>query len=216
MLDPIFIGCSWLRSPKSFPRGSRPFFHCGGGSVERAVAHCFLIQRLRSPSRRLRRVVVERLVRIFIMAVRLFHRSLVRAVSALLPHHPPASLGIIIFSANVSVHRRRLVRRTVERLVGIYVLAVHALDLSEIVAPASMLFAGGWWRVHFTCGSPYILIPTSAFTDGALCAVRWNDLLGFMFWLFMPWTCPKSWPRGRCSLREGGGGSISRAVAHIF
>ena len=54
-------------------------------------------------------------------------------------------------------------RRTVERLVGIYVLAVHALDLSEIVAARSMLFAGGWWRVHFTCGSPYILIPTSAF-----------------------------------------------------
>ena len=40
--------------------------------------------------------------------------------------------------------------------------------------------------------------------------------MGFPFWLFMPWTCPKSWPRGRCSLREGGGGSISRAVAHIF
>ena len=31
----------------------------------------------------------------------------------------------------------------------------------------------------------------------------------------MPWTCPKSWPRRRCSLREGGGGSISRAVAHF-
>ena len=40
-------------------------------------------------------------------------------------------------------------------------------------------------------------------------------MLGFMFWLFMPWTCQKSWPRGRCSLREGGGGSISRAVAHF-
>ena len=37
-----------------------------------------------------------------------------------------------------------------------------------------------------------------------------------MFWLFMPWTCPKSWPRCRCSLQECGGGSISRAVAHIF
>ena len=49
-MDPIFIGCSWLRSPKSFTRGSRPFFHCGGGSVERAVAHYFLIQRRRSPS----------------------------------------------------------------------------------------------------------------------------------------------------------------------
>ena len=72
--------------------------------------------------------------------------------------------------SNVSVHRRRLVRRTVERLVGIYVLAVHALDLSEIVAARSMLFAGGWWRIHFTCGSPYILIPTSAFTFAPLVA----------------------------------------------
>jgi hypothetical protein len=80
---------------------------------------------------------------------------------------------------NVSVHRRRLVRRTVERLVGIYVLAVHALDLSEIVAPASMLFAGGWWRVHFTCGSPYILIPTSAFWGpDTLWRVPSNALLG--------------------------------------
>ena len=76
----------------------------------------------------------------------------------------------VIHMPNVSVHRRRLVRRTVERLVGIYVLAVHALDLFEIVAPSSMLFAGGWWRIHFTCGSPYILIPTSAFTFGAPCA----------------------------------------------
>ena len=53
-----------------------------------------------------------------------------------------------------------LVARKVERLVGIYVLAVHALDLSEIVAPSSMPFAGGLWKIHFTCGSPYILIPT--------------------------------------------------------
>ena len=94
-----------------------------------------------------------------VRALRVFSggRSVVRALT-------------IIFLANVSVHRRRLVRRTVERLVGIYVLAVHALDLSEIVAARSMLFAGGWWRVHFTCGSPYILIPTSAFTFGAPCA----------------------------------------------
>ena len=85
--------------------------------------------------------MVERLVRIIILAVRLFHRSLVRAEIALLPHHPPASLGIIIFSANVSVHpRRTLCAVVVERLVGIFFLAVHALDLSEIVAAWSMLF----------------------------------------------------------------------------
>ena len=49
-------------------------------------------------------------------------------------------------------------------------MAVHALDLSEIVAASSMLFARGWWRVHFTCGSQYILIPTSAFTFAPLVA----------------------------------------------
>ncbi len=64
---------------------------------------------------------------------------------------------------NVSVHpRRTLCAVVVERLVGIFILAVHALALSEIVAASSMLFARGWWRVHFTCGSQYILIPTSS------------------------------------------------------
>ena len=77
-------------------------------------------------------------------------------------------------------------RRTVERLVGIDVLAVHALDLSEIVAPASMLFAGGWWRVHFTCGSPYILIPTSAFTVAPLVARKVERLVRSVFVLGMP------------------------------
>ena len=42
---------------------------------------------------------------------------------------------------NVSVHpRRTLCAVVVERLVGIFILAVHALDLSEIVAAWSMLF----------------------------------------------------------------------------
>ena len=94
-----------------------------------------------------------------VRALRVFSggRSVVRALT-------------IIFLANVSVQVRRLVRRNLQRLVGIFVLAVHALDLSEIVAARSMLFAGGWWRIHFTCGSPYIPIPTSAFTLGAPCA----------------------------------------------
>ncbi len=62
-------------------------------------------ERLRSPSRRLRRVMVERLVRIFLLAVRLFHRSQARAEIGLCPHHPPASLGIFILIANVRAHR---------------------------------------------------------------------------------------------------------------
>ena len=75
-----------------------------------------------------------------------------------------------------------LVARKVERLVGIYVLAVHALDLSEIVAARSMLFAGGWWRVHFTCGSPFILIPTSGVRGpDTLWRVPWTPLFGLHF-----------------------------------
>ena len=47
----------------------------------------------------------------------------------------------IYSGANVSVHpRRTLCAVVVERLVGIFILAVHALDLSEIVAAWSMLF----------------------------------------------------------------------------
>ena len=43
------------------------------------------------------------------------------------------------------IQRRRspsghLVTRRVEHIVGIFILAVHALDLSEIVAARSMLF----------------------------------------------------------------------------
>ena len=42
---------------------------------------------------------------------------------------------------NVSVHpRRTLCAVVVQRLVGIFILAVHALALSEIVAASSMLF----------------------------------------------------------------------------
>ena len=85
--------------------------------------------------------------------------------------------------SNVSVHpRRTLCAVGVERLVGIFILAVHALALSEIVAASSMLFARGWWRVHFTCGSPYILIPTSGFwLRRALAPIARNPLFDEFF-----------------------------------
>jgi hypothetical protein len=93
------------------------------------------------------------------------HQFLLKAMKKKKPVDGTGSL------LNVSVHPRRTMCAVgVQRLVGIFILAVHALDLSEIVAARSMLFAGGWWRIHFTCGSPYILIPTSAFTLGAPCA----------------------------------------------
>ena len=44
-------------------------------------------------------------------------------------------------TSNVGVQvRRGLVSRNLERFVGIFILAVHALDLSEIVAAWLMLF----------------------------------------------------------------------------
>jgi len=92
------LGCSILKSWHPFCRWSIP--------KKLPRDHYYHPERLRSPSRRLRRVMVERLVRIIILAVRLFHRSQVRAENALFPHHPPASLGIIIIIANVSVHPR--------------------------------------------------------------------------------------------------------------
>jgi len=60
------------------------------------------------------------------------------------PPNQAASAARRIFISsdpNVSVHpRRTLCAVGVQRLVGIFILAVHALDLFEIVAAASMLF----------------------------------------------------------------------------
>ena len=105
---------------------------------------------------------------------------------------------LYISESNVSVHpRRTLCAVGVERLVGIFILAVHALALSEIVAASSMLFARGWWRVHFTCGSQYILIPTSAFTLAPLVARRGATPCWILFFIGCSWLrFPKSYPRG--------------------
>ncbi len=94
--------------------------------------------------------MVERLVRIFIMAVRLFHRSLVRAVSALLPHHPPASLGIIIFSAN----NQETVNRYAERMAAGEVFPpIDAFKIGE-----QIIVADGYHRIEAAraCGKTEI------------------------------------------------------------
>ena len=88
-----------------------------------------------------------------------------------------------------------LVTRRVEHIVGIFILAVHALDLSEIVAARSMLFAGGWWRIHFTCGSPYISIPTSGVRLRRLVADSLDPLVGISF-PFFPYEFNNQYGKG--------------------
>ena len=80
----------------------------------------FLIQRQRSPSRRLRRVMVERLVRIYIIGCLAvpFHSQI--QASALLVHHPVrVTPGSLYFSRTSAFTVAPLAARKVERLVGL-------------------------------------------------------------------------------------------------
>ena len=113
------------------------------------------------------------------------------------------NIVFIVLSPNVSVHRRRLVRRTVERLVGLFIWfsAVLLWPIVLNVTVWSLFFALSMWKVQCTCGSLLFICPTSAFTGGALCAVRWNALLDPIFSFFCP---------------EGkGGGKFGRKIAKI-
>ena len=69
------------------------------------------------------------------------------------------------FFSNVSVHRRRLVRRTVERLVGLFIWfsAVLLWPIVLNVTVWSLFFALSMWKVHCTCGSLLFICPTSGF-----------------------------------------------------
>ena len=65
-----------------------------------------------------------------------------------------------------------LVRRTVQRLVGLFIWFSAVLPWPSVfhVTVSSLFFALSMWKVHCTCGNPLFLCPTSAFTLGALCA----------------------------------------------
>ena len=80
--------------------------------------------------------------------------------------------GHIYSGANVRVHRRRLVRRTVERLVGLFIWfsAVLLWPIVLNVTVWSLFFALSMWKVHCTCGSLLFICPTSAFTFAPLVA----------------------------------------------
>ena len=107
----------------------------------RAVANIFRANVGVHPRRTLCAVGVERIVRIFILAARLFHSQFQIVFSSAESGRISGQADLHIFYPNVSVHpRRTLCAVVVERLVGIFILAVHALDLSEIVAAWSMLF----------------------------------------------------------------------------
>ena len=103
--------------------------------------------------RRLVRRNLQRIVRNFIMAVRLFH-SHSQIMASASPLH-------LCFASSRSVHfqceRRRspsahLVRRKVERLVGShYSSAVPGLVPNIVPAP-SVTFVSQLWRVHCACG----------------------------------------------------------------
>ena len=84
-----------------------------------------------------------------------------------------------IFCANVSVHRRRLVRRTVERLVGLFIWfsAVLLWPIVLNVTVWSLFFALSMWKVHCTCGSLLFICPTSAFTVAPLAARKVERLV---------------------------------------
>ena len=142
--------------PKSWPRGRCAFREGGGGSISRAVAH-FSDPNVSVHLRRtLCAVRVERLVRIFILAARLFHSQLQIVFSSAESGRISGQADLHIFYPNVSVHRRRLVRRTVERLVGSHFHRLFLASLSEIVPAGFVTFVSLWWKVHCARGCQYI------------------------------------------------------------
>ena len=113
--------------------------------------------------------------------------------------------------SNVSVHpRRTLCAVVVERLVGIFILAVHALALSEIVAAWSMLFPLSVVEGPLVVRWLIFLIPTSGFRrrptghtiydcsvrrrshSDSLWAVAWNPLLDRKCFISCPVSAPKA------------------------
>ena len=156
LLAPIFIGCSWLR----LPNHSRAVVvipsqwakvHCARGGHIYSGANVEVHLRCTLCDVRCNALFAHILLAVWLLTPKI-------QFFLFLPPNQAASAArrhLHIFCANVSVHpRRTLCAVVVERFVGIFFLAVHALALSEIVAASSMLFARGWWRVHFTCGSP--------------------------------------------------------------
>ena len=147
----------------------------------------FLIQRWSSPSAHLVRRKVERLVgshyssavpgfgpKSFPRGRRGSHRSCGGSIGR----------AVAIYSEPTSAFTvAPLAARKVERLVGLFILfsAVLLWPIVLNVTVWSLFFALSMWKVQCTCGSLLFICPTSAFTGGALCAVRWNALLGCSF-----------------------------------
>ena len=121
--------------------------------------------------------------------------------------------------SNVSVHRRRLVRRTVERLVGLFIWfsAVLLWPIVLNVTVWSLFFALSMWKVQCTCGSLLFICPTSAFTFAPLVARNGGTPCWVPFSLAVPGFALRNRFRAVDALCfNSGGGSVDRADAYIF
>ena len=115
---------------------------------------------------------LQRLVRIFILAARLFHSQLQIAFSSAESGRISGQADLHIFYPNVSVQVRRLVRRNLQRLVRNFILAVRLFNFPFI--PESVL------PLHLCVdlsSSVHFLFERHGSPSRRLRRVRWNRLL---------------------------------------
>ena len=102
-------------------------------------------------------VRVESIVRIFILAARMFHSQFQIVFSSAESGRISGQADLHIFYPNVSVHpRRTLCAVGVERLVGFHFHWLFLASLSEIVSAWFVTFVSLWWKVHCARGRQYI------------------------------------------------------------
>ena len=118
------------------------------------------------PRRTLCAVVVERIVRIFILAARLFHSQFQIVFSSAESGRFSGQADLHIFYPNVGVHlRRTLCAVRVERIVRNFILAVLLFHFPfKSKSPSPLHLCSAWSRsVHFQC-------ERQRSPDGAPCA----------------------------------------------
>ena len=101
-------------------------------------------------------VRVERIVRIFILAARMFHSQFQIVFSSAESGRISGQADLHIFYPNVSVHlRRTLCAVRVERLVG-FIFHGCYWPRPIIVSAWFVTFVSLWWKVHCARGCQYI------------------------------------------------------------
>ena len=102
-------------------------------------------------------VRVERIVRIYISAARLFHSQFPIVFSSAESGRISGQADLHIFYPNVSVHPRcTMCTVGVERLVGSLFHRLFLASLSKIVSAGFVTFVSLWWKVHCARGRLYI------------------------------------------------------------